>query len=175
MARSRRNFIKNCCLLGAAAGASAPNTQSSSASDSTSVGGTERTHRVLVGIRPGDLEVCEQGGLAAEVEFVEDLGDSGEIEKGAREPVDLVDHHAIDEAGANIVEQLLECRAVHVRARVAAVVVSFRQRDPAFMALAANERLGGIALGIERIVFLVQALLGRLPGVDGAEIGRAHV
>ena len=62
--------------LSAAAGASAPNTQSSSASDSTSVGGTERTHRVLVGIRPGDLEVCEQGGLAAEVEFVEDLGDS---------------------------------------------------------------------------------------------------
>jgi ABC-type sugar transport system ATPase subunit len=31
---------------------------------------------VQAGIRPGDLEVCAQGGLAAEVEFVEDFGDS---------------------------------------------------------------------------------------------------
>ena len=31
---------------------------------------------VQVGIRPGDLVPCEQGGLAAEVEFVEDFGDS---------------------------------------------------------------------------------------------------
>lgn len=31
---------------------------------------------VQAGIRPGDLELCTQGGLAAEVEFVEDFGDS---------------------------------------------------------------------------------------------------
>jgi len=31
---------------------------------------------VLAGIRPGDLELCSEGGLAAEVEFVEDFGDS---------------------------------------------------------------------------------------------------
>lgn len=31
---------------------------------------------VLAGIRPGDLEPCTEGGLAAEVEFVEDFGDS---------------------------------------------------------------------------------------------------
>ena len=34
---------------------------------------------VLAGIRPGDLEPCEQGGLVAEVEFVEDFGDSAII------------------------------------------------------------------------------------------------
>lgn len=31
---------------------------------------------VQAGIRPGDLELCTEGGLAAEVEFVEDFGDS---------------------------------------------------------------------------------------------------
>jgi ABC-type sugar transport system ATPase subunit len=40
----------------------------------------ERTAQaVLAGIRPGDLEPCEQGGLVAEVEFVEDFGDSAII------------------------------------------------------------------------------------------------
>jgi ABC-type sugar transport system ATPase subunit len=38
-----------------------------------------RAQAVLAGIRPGDLEPCEQGGLAAEVEFVEDFGDSAII------------------------------------------------------------------------------------------------
>jgi ABC-type sugar transport system ATPase subunit len=33
-------------------------------------------YALLAGIRPGDLEITDTGGLSAEVDFVEDFGDS---------------------------------------------------------------------------------------------------
>jgi len=49
-----------------------------------------------------------------------------------------------------------------------AVVVAVREGLPALPALAQDEGLGRFALCIERVEVLVQTLLGRLAGVDGA-------
>src|SRR5262249_37397408 len=65
-------------------------------------------------------------------------------------------------------QQLLQRGPVHVAARVAAVVVAVGQAAPAFLRLALDIRLGGLALRVQGVEFLVEPLLRRLPGVDGA-------
>ena len=60
---------------------------------------------------------------------------------------------------------------VHVGAGETTVVVLLRQRRPAFVPLAVDEGLGRLALGIERVEGLLESLVGRLPGVDGAADG----
>ena len=62
--------------------------------------------------------------------LVEDLHDPREVEQGPRQPVHLVDHHAVHGAGLDIGQQPLQRRAVHVGAGVAAVVVLLRQAPP---------------------------------------------
>ena len=55
---------------------------------------------------------------------IENLDDLGEIGQRAGQPVDLVDHHDIDLALADIGEQTLQCRPLHVAARAPAIVVT---------------------------------------------------
>src|SRR5260370_30838715 len=56
--------------------------------------------------------------------------------------------------------------------REAAVVVLARQAGPALVGLAADVRLGRLALGVQRVERLFQALFGALARVDRAAYGR---
>jgi uncharacterized zinc-type alcohol dehydrogenase-like protein len=64
---------------------------------------------------------------------------------------------------------------VHVAAGIAAVIVALGQQAPAGVLLAGDVRLGGVALGIETVEFLVQALFGRLAGVNGTADDRERL
>jgi len=70
-------------------------------------------------------------------------------------------------AGVDIGEQSLQRRSFHVASREAAVVVAFGQASPALVDLAADESLGGLALGVQRVELLFQPFLGGLARVDG--------
>jgi DNA-binding NarL/FixJ family response regulator len=98
----------------------------------------------------------------------QDLHDLAEVADRAAEAVHLVDHHAIDLFGLDVGKQAAQGRAVHVGSGVAAVVVLVRHERPALAGLAADEGLAGVALRVERVEVLVQALVGRFPRVDGA-------
>ena len=54
---------------------------------------------------------------------VEALDDLGEVGQRARQAVDLVDHHRVDEAALHIGQQSLEPWTVHRAAREPAIVV----------------------------------------------------
>ena len=64
---------------------------------------------------------------------IEDLDQFGEIGERSGETVNFVDHDHIDQARFDILEQLLQGRAVEVAARKGGVVVAFRERLPAFV------------------------------------------
>ena len=97
---------------------------------------------------------------------VERLHDPREVEKRTAQAIDLVDDHAVDFAGVNIGQQAIEGRPIHAAAGEAAIVVVIRQTHPAFVLLAGDERLGRLALGIERVEFQVEAFFAGLAGVD---------
>ena len=99
--------------------------------------------------------------------LIEDLDDLGEIGERAGQPVDLVDDHDIDLAGADIGKQQLQARPLHIAAGTPAIVVGLGQTHPALVALALDERLAGLALGMQRVESLLQPLFGRFAGVDG--------
>ena len=61
---------------------------------------------------------------------IEDLDDLGEIGERAGQPVDLVDDDDIDLAGADIGEQQLQGRSLHIAAGTPAIVVGLRQTRP---------------------------------------------
>jgi hypothetical protein len=73
--------------------------------------------------------------------------------------------------------ELLHTMDLQVCVRAAYLTISapysFSQRRPAFPALAADERLGRVALGVQRVERLLQPLLGGLARVDGASDGRS--
>src|SRR5207302_7261730 len=64
--------------------------------------------------------------------------------------------------------EALQGGPVHVAAGEAAVVVALRQQRPAQAGLAADVSLGGLALGVQGVELLLEALLGALAGVGGA-------
>jgi hypothetical protein len=117
--------------------------------------------------RRGGVELLGHGHEADAV-LVQHLDDPGEVEQGTGQAIDLVDHHAVHLAGLDVRQQALEGRAVHVGAGVAAVVVLGGERRPALACLAADVGLGRLALGVQGVEGLVQALLGGLARVDGA-------
>ena len=61
----------------------------------------------------------------------------------------MTDSTAIDLAGVDVGEQLLECRSVHVAACKPAVVVTCFDLDPTFATLACDVGRPGFTLGIE--------------------------
>src|SRR6516225_10011657 len=99
---------------------------------------------------------------------IEDLDDLGKIGERAGQPVDLVDDHDIDPPCRDVGEQLLQSRPAHRRAGEPAVIIPRAQAHPAFVALADDEGLAGLALRLQRIEFLFEPLLGGFAGVDGA-------
>ena len=68
--------------------------------------------------------------------FLEKLQDFYEIRKRTREPVYLINHHAVDLLLPDVVQELLQGRAVRVGSRKASVVIGFFQEDPPLMLLA---------------------------------------
>ena len=99
---------------------------------------------------------------------IEQFDQLGEIGQGARQPIDLVDDNDIDPVGSNVIEELLQGRAVGGSAREAAIVISGTNQCPTGMGLAADIGLRRIILGIERVEVLIETRLGRDPGIDGA-------
>jgi hypothetical protein len=99
---------------------------------------------------------------------IKDLDDLGEIGERAGQAIDLVGHHRIDLAGLDVGKELLQGRAVHRGAGEAAVIIVLRQTGPALMALAFDVSLAGLALGVQGVERLLQALLGGFAGIDGA-------
>ena len=102
---------------------------------------------------------------------VEDVDDLGEIGERPGQPVDLVDNDDLNLAGLDVLQKPLEGRPLHRPAGQAAVVVHVGKRDPSGMTLAHDVGLARLALGVERIEFLLEALVGRFAGVDRAADG----
>ena len=80
---------------------------------------------------------------------VEHLDQLGEVHQRAAEPVDLVDHHDIDQPLLDVGEQPLQCRALQRAAGEAAIIVGVADQRPALGALAGDISLAGLALGVE--------------------------
>jgi hypothetical protein len=99
---------------------------------------------------------------------VKNLDDLGEIRQRSRQPIDLVDDDHVDLADANVVQHPLQRRAIHRAAGIGAVVVEGREGCPTLVLLARDIGLAGFALRIERVELLLEALLRRFAGVDGA-------
>ena len=100
--------------------------------------------------------------------LIEEFHQLGKIGERTGQPVDLVDDDDVDLAGADIVQQTLQGRAVGVAAGEAAIVVFGPDQGPAGMGLASDIGLRGIVLGIEGVEVLLQPLVGRDPGIDRA-------
>jgi hypothetical protein len=138
----------------------------------------EAAERVGVRTEDYDLRVlgwADQSSIATSEGrlLLEFLRNDGKLNRRGDDKDHLVDHHAIDKPLADVLEQLIQRRPVHVRAGKPAVVIMIRQRHPSLAALASDERLGRIALGVKRVEFLLQSFLSGLAGVDGAPNGRA--
>ena len=99
--------------------------------------------------------------------LLEGLHQAGEVEQGAAEAIDLVDDDAVDLAGLDVGHEALQGGPVHVAAGEAAVVVAVGQQRPALSGLAADVGLARLALGVQGVELLLEALLGGLAGVDG--------
>src|SRR5260370_42564153 len=63
---------------------------------------------------------------------------------------------------------MLQRRALHPSDRNSPVSVMSFDQPPALTRLALDERLTGLALGVQGIKVLLQSLLGRLAGINGA-------
>ena len=79
---------------------------------------------------------------------IEQFDQLGEIGQGARQAIDLVDDNDIDPVGSNVIEKLLQSRAVGGTARETAIIISSTNQYPAGMGLAADIGLCRIILGI---------------------------
>src|SRR3984893_4096541 len=102
------------------------------------------------------------------IEQLDQLGEGGER---AGEAVDLIDHHDGDLASPDIGQELLQGRAVEGGSREAAIVIAVWNQAPALMRLALDIGLAGLPLGIERVEFEIEIVLGRFAGVDRAALG----
>ena len=106
------------------------------------------------------------------------LDQTGKIGERPGQPVDLVDDDDVDPSSANIGEQALQSRPLHIATGEPAVVIAGSRRCPALVLLAADVGLAGFALSSERVEFLVEPLLGGFAGVDratpAARVSRWH-
>src|SRR5271157_1539564 len=102
--------------------------------------------------------------------FVECFDELCEVGKRAGETVDLVDNDNVDLASPDLVQQILQGRAIQRSAGQAAVVESIPDQSPAFMRLALDIGLTGLPLGVKRVEGQIQIVLGRLARVDRAAL-----
>ena len=99
---------------------------------------------------------------------VEQFDQLGEVGQRAGQPVDLVDNDHVDPVSANVVQQPPEGWPVHRAAGIAAVVIAGPDQLPALVGLALDLGFRGLSLIVERVELMLQAVLGRDAGVDGA-------
>jgi hypothetical protein len=99
---------------------------------------------------------------------VEGLDDPGEVGERAGQPVDLVDEQEVDPAALDIGQKALQRRSRHGAAGETTIVVWALDELPTLVSLAGGVGFTGLPLGVQGIESLVQALLGRLAGVDRA-------
>src|SRR5215218_4953992 len=92
---------------------------------------------------------------------IEDLDELGEVGERAGEPVDLVDHHHIDELRADCREEPLQSGPLERSTREAAIVEALLDQVPALVGLALHVSSPRLALRIERVEVLLEAVLGR--------------
>ena len=121
---------------------------------------------------PGGVRCVEllRDGDESDLVLLQNAVNPREVAQGSGEPVDLVDDDYVDLFVPYVLDHLLERGAVRVAAREPAVAV-FLLEAPAVGGLAFDVRECGVALCIERVVFLVEPLLGRLAHIDGASFG----
>ncbi len=98
--------------------------------------------------------------------LVEHLDDLREVGQSTGQPVDLVDHHRIDPMSLDVGQEPLQGRPVDGSTRDSAVVVHLGQYDPTLMLLAKNKGFTGLALGVQRIEILLEALIGGFARID---------
>src|SRR5579872_2745072 len=103
------------------------------------------------------IELLRSGDEAHAV-LLKKLHHLGEVNQRTAQTIDLVNNDAIDLAGLDVSQQLPHTRPFHVRAGVPAVAVLRGDQRPAFVPLAEDERFSRLALRIERVELLVQAL-----------------
>jgi hypothetical protein len=65
----------------------------------------------------------------------------------------------------------LQGRAVEGGAGETAIVIMLRDEAPAFMRLALDIGFAGLPLGVERVEFKIEIMLGRFAGIDRAALG----
>ena len=102
--------------------------------------------------------------------FVERFHQLCEVGEGAGETVDLVDNDNVDLASSDLVQQVLQGRAIQRSAGKAAVVEPLPNQYPAFMRLTLDIGLTGFPLGVQRVEGQIQIVLGRLARVDRAAL-----
>jgi hypothetical protein len=72
------------------------------------------------------------------------------------QPVDLVDHHHVDQPALDVRQQAAQCRPLQGAAGDAAVVVAVGHQHPALGALAGDIGLARLALGVEGVELHVE-------------------
>jgi hypothetical protein len=73
-----------------------------------------------------------------------------------------MDHHDVDLVGSDVIEQCLQGRTLQGAARNTTVIIAAFDQSPAFMGLALDIGLGGLALRVEGVEILLQSVFGRL-------------
>ena len=81
--------------------------------------------------------------------FVEHFDELGEVGEGSGETVHLIDNDNVDLAGSDLVQQILQGRAIQRSAGQAAVVEPVPNQYPAFMRLTLDIGLTGLPLGVQ--------------------------
>src|SRR5712671_4757193 len=74
---------------------------------------------------------------------------------------------------AAILSRMLQRRSFHRAARQTTIVISSFDQTPSLTGLAPDERLAGLALGLQRVEVLFEALLRTLARVDRAAASRS--
>jgi hypothetical protein len=98
---------------------------------------------------------------------IERLEHACKVQQRPGQPVDLVNEHGVDLASLDVRQQALQGRSFHVAARETTVIESPWQARPALGCLTLDVRFGGLALGVQRVELLLQALFRRFAGIDG--------
>ena len=88
---------------------------------------------------------------------VKRLDHLSEVQQGSAEPVHLVNHDAVNLSRLNVGQEAFQRRPLHVAAGESAVVVPFRKALPTFVHLGLNVVLARLAMGVERVKFLLKA------------------
>src|SRR5580704_9057541 len=102
---------------------------------------------------------------------LEAVFESSDGERFVRGSLVSLDNDDLNLPGLDVLQQPLERRPLHRPARQASIVIHIGKREPSGMTLAHDVGLASLPLCVERIEFLLEALVGRFSGVDRAADG----